>query len=372
MSKITSTKKLRAPSGDAPQILVPTSIPSPEEVSANLFGRAASQVDEVVWLTDFARLRQITTFGQLAKETGLSESTVSLVLRGKYNAELAGVAATIKNFRELWTERQAIGQEPWVRELSIVKRIYPFLDLVRTVNQIGIIWGENQSGKSETLSHYAKEKPLTAYAELPPGGAVVPSMQEIARGRGGLSSKKRDLRDMLLRRFHPQWLLIVDEFHQTVKGQRLKAETIDRIREIHGRCKCPVVLCGTETLPEMMDELMHKKFLGQIGNRGCLRLRIPTAPEWNDILLLARAYGIQGEPPKRAADIARQIGNENGISKLTDYFKIARQLAAKAHRPIEWSHFVTTHATIDSWSKGEFGDENKKPKQRDGAEGSAV
>jgi hypothetical protein len=362
MSKNTSTKKLQASDADAPQILVPSSIPSPDEVSENLFGRPASQVDEVVWLTDFARLRGITSFGKLAKEIGVSETTVSLVLRGKYGAGLAGFAATVAHFRELWTERQKIGAEPWVRELSIVRRIYPFLELVRTANQIGIIWGENQSGKTKTLVHYCREKPLSAYAKLPPGGAVVPSMQAIAKGRGGLSTKKRDLRDMLIRRFHSQWLLIVDEFHQTIKGQRLKAETIDRIREIHDDCFCPVVLCGTETVNEMMDEEIHRKFLGQIGNRGVLRLKIPTAPEPEDILLLARAYGITSEPDKKSLEIANQIGRENGISKLTDYFKIARQLAANAHAPIAWHHFRTTHATLDSWSKGEFKD-GDKPKQ---------
>jgi AAA domain len=345
-----------------------SAIPSADEIAANLFGRPAAQVDEIIWLGDFARLRKITTFAQLAKEIGVAESTVSLVMRGKYGAtksdpdkrvSLAGFARTVATFRELWTARQAIGQEPWVRQLSIVRRIYPFLDLIRTVNQIGIIWGENQSGKSETLQHYAAEKDLTAYAELPPGAPVVQSMQEIAKGRGGFSAKKHDLRDMLLRRFHSGWLLIVDEFHQTMKGRALKGETIDRVREIHNRCKTPVAICGTETLPEMMEDPAYKKFLGQIGNRGCLRLHIPTAPEPEDIPLLARAYGIQGAPDKKAYDIAMQISCENGISKLTDYFKIARQLAANEHRAITWDHFVITHSTLDSWALGKFADSKK-------------
>jgi len=347
------------------------SIPSADAVERTLeeLGVPPAQAEEVLWLVDFARAQRINSFSALAKEVGVSEATVSLVLRGKYKAELANFCGTIENFRRLWIERQAIGQEPWVPELSIVKRIYPFCDLVRAANQIGIIWGPNQSGKSKTLEHYAGDRdgnrrsihPLTAYASLPPGGACVPSMQEIAAARGSISTRKRhaEMRNMILRRFHSGWLLIVDEFHQTLKGRTFKNETIDRIREIHDRCKCPVILCGTDVVPEMMEDPRFKDFLGQIGNRGVLKLRIPPAPEPHDILLLARAYGIDHPPDKNAARIAKQIGDENGISKLTDYFKVARQLAGKAHERLAWKHFVITHSTLESWSKGEFGGERK-------------
>lgn len=342
-----------------PLALATSSIPSADEVIANLRGRPAEQLDQCVWLVEFAETQGLQSWSALAKEIGVSDATVSLALRGKYGAKLDGFAATIRNFRALWLERQAIGAEPWVPELSIVQRIGFFCDTVRATNQIGLIWGPNQSGKSTTLAHYADDRALTAYCALPPGGAAVTSMQEIARARGGISFKKRDLRDQLLRRFNAQWLLIVDEFHQTVKG-RVKMETIDRIREIHDRCKCPIVLCGTDIIPEMMEEPRFKDFLGQIGNRGVLRLRIPAAPEPRDLHLLARAYGIEQPPDERAAEIAHQIGAENGISKLTDYFKVARQLAHRAHERLGWKHFVITHATLESWAKGDF-KPRKKP-----------
>jgi DNA transposition AAA+ family ATPase len=373
MSNYTS-KKGPEPSGAG------NSIPSADAVEQTLetMGVPTAQIEEILWLVDFARAQRINSFSALAKEVGVSEATISTILRGKYGAtkaepekraSLAGFCNTIENFRRLWIERQAIGQEPWVPELSIVKRIYPFCDLVRAANQIGIIWGPNQSGKSKTLEHYANDRdgngrsihPLTAYASLPPGGACVPSMHEIAAARGGISTRKRhaEMRNMILRRFHSGWLLIVDEFHQTLKGRTFKNETIDRIREIHDRCKCPVILCGTDVVPEMMEDPRFKDFLGQIGNRGVLKLRIPPAPEPKDIELLARAYGIDHAPDEKAAKIAKQIGDENGISKLTDYFKVARQLAGKAHERLAWKHFVITHSTLDSWSKGQFSDGKK-------------
>jgi DNA transposition AAA+ family ATPase len=339
------------------------SIPSPDAVEHTLAGLSTpqAQIDEVLWLVDFARSQRINSFSALAKEIHVSEATISKILRGKYEADLASFCTTIENFRALWLERQLVGEEPWVKDLSIVKRIYPFCDLVRTTNQIGLIWGPNQSGKSRTLEHYAAEKPLTAYASLPPGGSAVESMKEIALARGGISTRKRyaDMRGLMLKRFNSQWLLIVDEFHQTIKGRTFKNETIDRIREIHDRCKCPIILCGTDVIPEMMEDTRFKDFLGQIGNRGVLKLRIPPAPEPADIPLLAKAYGIEAKADAEAARIATLIGNQNGISKLTDYLKVARQLANKAHETLGWEHFVTTHATLDSWAQGKFSQEKK-------------
>src|SRR4051794_15757536 len=75
MSKITSNQ---SPDNGA--------IPSSDDIAANLFGRPAAQVDEIVWLGDFARLRNIKTFAELAKIVGVSDATISLVMRGKYGA----------------------------------------------------------------------------------------------------------------------------------------------------------------------------------------------------------------------------------------------------------------------------------------------
>jgi hypothetical protein len=114
----------------------------------------------------------------------------------------------------------------------------------------------------------------------------------------------------------------------------------------------------------------HRHFLGQIGNRGVLRLRIPIAPEPRDIELLIHAFGFHGAMSGKAAKKVQEIANEQGIGKLCRFFTISRRLAASAHERLNWAHFNSSVATIDSWSIGEFGN-GKSQKQLGNGGGEA-
>jgi hypothetical protein len=340
------------------------SIPTPEEVEKKLTDRgvASELIEDVLWLVDHAQSQRLRNFAEIAKETGFSTATISKVFRGKYDADLASFCSQVRHFRVVWTERQTYGAEVYVPELSVVKHISRFCKMIRKNGEIGMIWGDNQSGKSKALKYVASVELMTAYAKLPAGGATKPSMKAIARGRGGLSLRKshEEMRDLLLARFNHLWLLLVDEFHQAVTGRSIKTVTVDRIREFNDDCGTPIVLCGTSVVPNMMEDERFKDFLGQISNRGVFRLQIPRAPEPNDILLLVKAYGFESEPTGEAARIAREIAKEKGIGKLTKYFKAARSLALGAKTRINWKHFMTTNDSADSWSQGQFGSYEKR------------
>lgn len=341
-----------------------SSIPSADDAEKAAIdqGATAVQVEDILWLVDFAHTQGIKTFAQLGKQVGISESSVSLVLRGKYTAGLDGFCKTVAHFREVWTERQDLGPTIFVPELSVVRRVDQFAEITRTTQQIGILWGPNQSGKSKALRYVAAKRAFTAYTKLPAGGAMKPAMKALALARGGIPTRKssEEMRERLLKSFNPNWLIIADEFHQTIKGRTLKTVTIDRFREFNDDCECGLLLCGTDQLPEIMEDETHRHFLGQIGNRGVLRLRIPVAAEPDDVLLLMKAYGFQGTPPAKIARKLDAIANEHGIGKLCKFFAIARRLAKKAHARLEWSHFNTSVATIESWSLGEFGEQKKQ------------
>jgi DNA transposition AAA+ family ATPase len=242
--------------------------------------------------------------------------------------------------------------EPFVEELSVVQDIVAFCEMSRATRQLAIVWGENQSGKSRALSHYAATRADTVLVRLPAGGSTGKSMAALARACGVAHRRSDDLlRERILERFTPASLLIVDEFHQAVNGRTIRTVTVDRLREIHDLCGCGVVLCGTHVVAEMIEDARFQRFLGQVDNRGALRLNIPKAPTRRDRERLAAAYELPA-PERETAKLVKEICDRNGIARLTDYFKIARRLAIKGGQPLTWSHFNLTHTTLKAWAAG--------------------
>lgn len=337
------------------------SIPSADEIEKKVLdaGATPDELEEIMWLADYAATHKITDFAAIGKAIGVSAATVSKVLRGKYEAGLASFCATIQNFRAQAKEQQDLGPLVFVPKLSVVRRVDQFCEITRATKQIGIIWGKNQSGKSEALKYYAATHPMTAYVKLPAGGATKPSMKKLAQARGGIPTRKsyEELREVILKRFNPLWLPIADEFHQTIKGRAFKTVTIDRFREVRDDCGCGLVICGTDQIPEMMEDERFKDFLGQVGNRGVLRMFIPTAPTDKDIVLLYEAYGFKARPGGDTAAHVRSIATANGIGKLSCYFAMARRLANKAHQKVDWDYFDTTYDTLTDWAEGKFQEE---------------
>lgn len=340
-----------------------SSIPSQEEVEKKLIDRdvATELIEDVLWLVDHAHSQRLNNFAEVAKATGFSTATISKIFRGKYEADLASFCSQIRHFRTVWTERQTYGVEPYVAELSVVKRVRSFIKIIRKNCEIGMIWGRNQSGKTKALKYVAQTELMTAYAKLPAGGGCKASMKAIARGRGGIPLKKshEEMRDLLLARFNNLWLLLIDEFHQAVTGRTIKTVTVDRIREFNDDCGTPTILCGTPVVPEMMTDDRYTDFLGQISNRGVFQLQIPPAPEPDDIRLLVKAYGFKDMPTGDAAKLVDAIANEKGIGKLTKYFKAARSLSKGSKGGLTWQHFLTTSDSGVSWALGQFGDAKK-------------
>lgn len=242
--------------------------------------------------------------------------------------------------------------DPFVEDLSVVRDIVAFCEMSRATRQLAILWGENQSGKSRALLHYAAIRADTVLARLPAGGGTGKSMAALARACGVTHSRSDDvLRERILARFTPASLLIVDEFHQAVNGRTIRTVTVDRLREIHDLCGCGVVLCGTHVVAEMIEDTRFQRFLGQIGNRGALRLNIPKAPTRRDRERLAAAYHLP-PPDRETAKVVKEICDRHGIARLTDYFKIARRLALKGGQALAWPHFHLTHTTLQAWTGG--------------------
>lgn len=327
-------------------------LPTPEDVISNLAARNIPQehVDELLWLLAESRRRGLTNFEAIGKFIKRDGTMISRALRGKYEASLAPLAADIRELRER-SEQKLEMEDIFVPDLTIVKSITNFCDLVRDTHQIGIIWGKNQSGKSTASEYYANTHADTIRFKVPPGGGTNKTMSALAEACG-VSSRKGDVEmwKKIKQRITRNTLLIPDEFHQAVHvGRKVQTITVDRIRELHDDKGCGVCCIATEHTIAAMEEPKLKEFLGQFDNRGALRMCLPGGPGEGDLEKLYAAYGLPN-PKGESAKIAESVAHSNGISRLTDYFKIAWRLASKKGESLTWEHVLITHAAIKTWA----------------------
>lgn len=338
-------------------------LPSADTVKASLVAAGADQqqVSDILWLLNHARERKLYKRGEVGALVGYDGSVISKVFNGQYTAQLAAFCTKIRSYRDIYTARAGMGDKPFVTELSVVRDVTAVCDLARISQTIAMLWGPNQSGKTHALQHYAKvnNHGQTIYVRMPVGGAARMTLLAIARACGISERNSYDqLRDRILKHIDPTMLLVMDEVHHALIGRQVKTVTMETLREIHDLCECGVVLCGTDVLPDMVQDARFAKLLGQTDNRGVLKRKIPAAPTKRDIRLLCEAYHL-GKPEGDAATIVNEIATRNGIGRLCKYFQMSRRRASKTSQPLSWAHFLATHATLKAMANGERTEEEE-------------
>lgn len=349
-----------------------SAFPSADTVKANMerAGAAPEQITAVLWLLDHGRTNKLQNYKALGAVINREASGISKLFAGTYGADLDKLVRHINTVRAALAERAGFGDRVIV-ETSVMGEVRTLCEMARASQTMAILFGENQSGKTTALIEYTRQNNhgRTIYVRLPVGGAKREFLLALCRACGiSERNNAEQMRERLLKFFgyrgsttdpttNSHLLLIVDEVHQTmIRG--LKTNTLEQIREIHDLCGIGIVLCGTNVLPEMMQDERYAKMLGQIGNRGILRRKIPAAPSLEDVRLICEGYGFDA-PEGRALKIVGKISTQNGIGKLCGYLRMARKLASTRHKTPGWKHFLATHATLESWERGDR-DEKKQ------------
>lgn len=340
-------------------------LPSADRVKSAMsaHGDTADEIASTLWLLDHAR-RSGISMDKMGRLIGRDGGTISKLLAGKYadaatgrSISIANIVDDINHFRELHAQRANLGDEPFV-ETKVAADLFTLFDLARVTRTIGMVWGPNQSGKSTAAKKYQQQNNhgRTHYVLMPAGGSPKMFMKELLRVCGISDRNSYDqMFDRASKFFDPNMLLVIDEVHEAINGRSLKTITFSLIRQLNEKCGMGIVLIGTDVLPAALQDARLRDVLGQIDNRGVLRRRVPPKPSKGDVHAICKAYGFHGAPDGEARDRVFEIANSNGIGKLCKFFLMARRLANRAGAKLEWTHFLTTCATLKSWAEGRDG-----------------
>jgi len=303
------------------------------------------QREAIRWLHAFAR-ENAWSLTKLSDETGMSSTTLYRVFTAKYAAKLDNVVEKIRAYRSAIGLRQH-DETPFVMT-SVAKKIFQAGEWALSSGSIVFVFGNRGLGKTFCFEEFRRQHNhgTTKLVRMPASAGVQLMMQEFARACY-ISTRScfDNLRDSVLRSVDKSNLLIVDELHQVFlsyqKGSAIKC--LEVIREIYDRTGCGMVLSGTNQLKDSMLLGTHKELLEQFTDRGILQVNLPTKVPRSDVLAIAAAHGITGQPQGPAAEIVEDVLRARSLRRFGKLLDAGKRLARKEGSEPTWTHITRAH-----------------------------
>lgn len=328
----------------------------PVQLSADIVAAALERLVEdgtittadkaiVLWLVAHAKSRSLST-SDIGQAVGYDASTVSRVLRGRYEGNWRNVLKSIRSYKHLVDERGKMSRPDFI-ETSIWQKIRDTCDLALLHEMPATVVGVSQIGKTEALLEYRRRSEHTVrYVRMPAAPGLRCAMEAVADACNVTTRcTSEQLRRRVADSLDSQTLLVVDEFHQLAisSGRESAMKIAEWIRELHDRSKCGLVLCGTKALRHDLINGPLKGWLEQIKERAIRNLELDDRLPLADIELVGKSYGLP--PPSGAVlDILRPIR----MNRLVKILMLADYNAKRRETPLTWDYFAKTYNAVNS------------------------
>lgn len=288
-------------------------------------------------LKNYMTRRHISNQAKIAKAIGVSNTTISQFLAGKYSGDVDKIEAKVDEFltRELERDAQVVAKAPFVRTtqahdaLSVVK----FCHLHR---QIGVIHAPAGLGKSISLRHYAQENSWVRIITCLAGMSRRDVLDEIAdalnlivRGSGG-----KILKAIIGELKGSETILVFDE------AQHLTLKHYEMIRYINDKIGTPIVFAGTN---DIIDRMTGRKNIvyDQIFSRVGIKRRLKPNILKTDIALLAESAGVAGAR-REIIDYLYGVAQRAGYYRtMMNCLNLAKIMAKEKMETLEVGHLQT-------------------------------
>lgn len=293
---------------------------------------------DLLWLHQHA-LDNRMDWGALSDAIGYDKSTVFRVLKGTYEGSWANIVKAIRSYKRIAEQRGSI-QRNQVVENSIVRMISAGLDYALANNSITTIIGESRMGKTVAVRRWRdmNNHGTSVLVTAPPYGGTKMFLRILADAVGANKNLSiPQLYEALIRAFNANRIVIVDEAHRLMPGDRRTTPTVlEIIRDIHDRTNCAVALVATQRFDDDLRRSMYQyeQILGRIG----MPIRLYRDISDDDWMPIVAQYLT---PSKKLVELFRAIANEQGrLGILVEICKVASRIAAKAKERVGETHIL--------------------------------
>lgn len=269
---------------------------------------------------------------RIAKEAGVSSTTLSQFLSNTYQGNNAKVENTLLGWLRQYEERLATGGLPegpaWVTTPTSEK-IMAGLRYAQMANDMVIVYGGAGLGKTKTVQRYAASTPNVFHVEMSPAThGVLTSLESIAIAVGLRDFGRQAAgmhRAICARLRGTNGLLVVDE------AQHLGLQALDQVRSIHDATGVGIALVGNERVYSQMVGTNRAAYLDRLYSRVGKKIHLKKTVD-GDADALIKAWGIEDVScVNRVRDIASKPGALRVLNKV---LRLAATYAQAANRPV--------------------------------------
>jgi DNA transposition AAA+ family ATPase len=292
---------------------------------------------ELLWFHQHA-LDARLSLKECAEALGYDTTTVFRVLKGTYEGNWSNVVGAVRSYRKLEETRGTIQRNEFV-ENEISRMIFAGLDYALANNSITLIIGESRMGKTFIAGEWRNRNNhgRSVLVTAPAYGGTKALLRDVAQSIGvSQNLSVVDMHKAILRGFNKNRMLIVDEAHRLLPGdRRSNPVNLEILRDIHDRTGCGLALLATHRFDDELKKstYMFEQLLGRVG----MPIRLPREIKDADIEPIVRQYVSRPSQGLMAAchEVANRLGR---LGILVETLKVASRIAAKRQAKLGEEH----------------------------------
>jgi DNA transposition AAA+ family ATPase len=281
-------------------------------------------------IRDFVRTGH--TQHDIARQAGISDTTISQFLNDKYAGNKVAVYLKLSAWRD---QIEKGGQtfltipDGWV-ETPTGRRIEHALAVAQTEPTIAVVYGNPGLGKTTNIARYQRANlNVWVVTSTPSKSGLQATLQQVAGAVNlrGLPTAPHQLSfDIITRLRGTHGLLIVDE------AQHLSVQAFDELRSIFDASGVGLCFCGNEEVYSKVTGRANRAYFAQLASRIGMRLQL-RAPTDADVDAFLAPWQITGGAE---IEYARHVAA--GAGGLRSLYHCLRQAAVAANelgKPID-------------------------------------
>lgn len=181
---------------------------------------------------------------EIAKSMGISDSALSMFVKGSYPGDNEQIARKAAALMELARNQSVAVKLPGFVETRTSSEIMGAANYAQTHRDISVVFGDAGIGKTMAITEFARHNPSVIMVTADVTSTVKSLLEDILEKLGcrEIAGSRSAARRQIVRELKgSNRMVIIDE------AQHLRLPTLEAVRGIiYDACQCAVLLCGNE------------------------------------------------------------------------------------------------------------------------------